>query len=193
MCYLDDLIFTLLSNTLTFNAWDLFRKAFPAEIDRLHHFHIPKDVFSPVGNGTRAYVNPPSQLPSVVNRLAKFDTTPLTYLWLQGYRITINDLMTIAQIPTLAVLSLYHPPTSDRSTGLDERDLKNWGRAVHEASAFKQLRVLILRGFRVSEQAVFLSVARFPALTLVGISKDPLMPDTREQPPGSWRPFSHES
>lgn len=163
------------SDSLTYNAWSVFQKAFPAEIDHDHHFHISeRDAWSLV----------PAALPSIVTRLANLDSNMLTFLCIRNFSLHMDHLMTLTKVGTLTALVLEQNPTvgivnRQQITG---KNLKDWVRAAHESQSLTKLKLLVIGGVGVPRNTVIQSVTGFPALSLLGVN------DTRE--PGG--PFSGE-
>ena len=147
------------SDTLTFSAWNTFQRAFPEQIDRHHQFHVSE---------REAWSLVPTQLPSMVDRLAKLDTNMLTFLCIRNFSLNIDHLIALTKIHTLAGLILEHKHNPmDRY--LPAINISHWGRAASESDAFRKLRLLVVGNFGLSRDAVLKGVADFPALILVGV------------------------
>ncbi|CAG5148096.1 uncharacterized protein ALTATR162_LOCUS2149 [Alternaria atra] len=153
------------TDTLTFRTWSLFRKAFPKDIDRHSTFRV-LDWESE------------NLLPSVIDRLVKLDLGMLTFLCIQTFNLTIDQLIALAKINTLAVLALEVGRDSlafwDGTMSI--HTIRNWGRSVSESGAFKELRVLVVDGCNsLPRRSVLKSISSFPSLNLAGIfgSDDP--------------------
>lgn len=91
--------------------------------------------------------------------------------------------MELLDILNLAVLVLEQYPIgiySKDDGGIDDRFIKNWGRAVYEKGAFKKLRVLVLRHFAVSLADTLKGLAVFPVLFLCNLDSWCLKQDLQE-------------
>jgi hypothetical protein len=150
------------SGTLTFNVWDLFRKAFPDDIDRHTQFR-----FYEQGESTTV----PSQLHSMINRMPKLDVSMLTFFCVRNFALTMDHLIALTKIDTLAVLVLEGGDGPNRRVMKEASasTVRDWGRSVSESGAFQRLRVLIFGDFAIERDTVLAGVSRFPALNLVGI------------------------
>lgn len=110
----------------------------------------------------------PAQLPFVIDRLAKIDSSILTFLCVQGLAQPI-DYMTLSKLDALASLMLEYRRDSDFDVeGMGERRLRNWGRAVFEKGSFKRLKVFVLSDCGLRRDAIIQGVSAFPALILIG-------------------------
>lgn len=170
------------SDTLTFNVWCVFRKAFPECDLQHHHFRISE--------GERG-CEPPAQLPYIVHRLARIDASVLTFLCVRKFPFTIDDLFALTTINTLSGLVLEQ--VINRSHGhIDARSMRNWGRAVHESGAFKNLKLFFLCDLGPNKASVFEYTSSFPALTMLGIghSKDRFWNDATASS-GEWQKMTH--
>ncbi|KAG9192351.1 hypothetical protein G6011_11085 [Alternaria panax] len=149
-----------LNNTLTFQTWSLFRKAFPEDID----LHSTFRVYDRDSEGL---------LPSVVDRLAKLDIGILTFLCIRTVDMTVDQLVSLNAIKTLAALALEIGRNTRRGNEretLTMQSLRDWGRSVGESGAFKNLRVLLIDGCNTFlARFVLKCVSAFPSLNIVGI------------------------
>lgn len=155
----------LYSDTLTFRTWSLFRKAFPKDIDRHSTFRVLDRESE-------------NLLPSVIDRLVKLDLGMLTFLCIQTFNLTIDQLIAFAKINTLAVLALEvgRDSLAFWNGTMSIQTIRNWGRSVGESGAFKELRVLVVDGCNsLPRRSVLKSISSFPSLNLAGIfgSDDP--------------------
>ena len=106
----------------------------------------------------------------------------------------MTDLMSLVQISALATLVLAPGHLFVYgSAGFSKRDLKDWGRAVHETGSFRKLRILVLDSFMFPMEAVVDAVSAFPALALLGTNRRSFLPIDQQDIYGGWRVFSHES
>jgi hypothetical protein len=147
------------SDTLTFRTWCLFQKAFPRDIDRHSAYRVQNRESE-------------CSLPSIVDRLAKLDSSMLTFLCIQTSDMNIDQIIALARINTLAVLALELGRNSlalwngERSI----QTIRDWGRSVGESGSFKELRVLVLSGCNLlPRRSVLRNISSFPSLNLVGI------------------------
>ena len=110
------------------------------------------------------------QLPSIVDCMAKLDTSRLSILCIQHSDITLDHLITFTNIDTLSGLILETPTIRSQNTGLVEatKILRNWARIVHEKRALRKLRLLVLHSFSVERDSTLDNVSIFPSLCLVG-------------------------
>lgn len=154
------------SDTLSFNAWSVFIKAFPEQIDHNHQFLVYDDESSSDIHGQPVML---AQLPSVITRLTKLDTTTLSFLCIQQSPLVFSHLMTLTQLDALASLVIQDGDAMNLDLDdMRERQIKNWGRAVSEKDAFKRLKVLVLYSARLHRDLLLQVVSKFPVLTLVG-------------------------
>ncbi|KAF1946718.1 hypothetical protein EJ02DRAFT_366921 [Clathrospora elynae] len=165
------------TDTLTFNTWSIFAKAYPEQIDRLTHFQIYEG---------EAWASVPTQLPSIIDRLSKLDVSMITFLCIQNFVLNIDHLIALTKIDTLAALVL------EQGNGvlghMPAVSVRNWGRSVGEGGAFKKLRVLVFGDFGIDRAAVLRGVSHFPVLTLVGVlDSSTIRSQTREACYGEWQ------
>jgi hypothetical protein len=152
-------------DTLTFRTWTLFQKAFPQDIDRHSTFRVHDRL--------------EGLLPSVVERLAKLDLGVLTFLCIEAIDMTIDELVALSKIKTLAVLALEIGKNT-RNGAISVQTIRDWGRSVGESGAFKSLQVLIIDTYiALPRKLVLKSVSAFPSLKLVGVYS-PLPPATAD-------------
>ncbi|KAF2827263.1 hypothetical protein CC86DRAFT_393468 [Ophiobolus disseminans] len=166
------------TDSLTFNGWNVFVDAYPAEINPQQQFHV-------YPSKTDSYE--PTQLPSIVNRLAKLDVGLVSFLCIRDFCLTFDDFKELINIPTLGALVLEQ----SRRHGLSEfhsRRFHDWGRAVQERNALQKLSLLVMCDFGIGRKAILEGVASFPALTLVGLqnSKTWSMSDAPQHTYGDW-------
>ncbi|KAI4697772.1 uncharacterized protein J4E84_000905 [Alternaria hordeiaustralica] len=153
------------NDTLSFRTWSLFQKAFPEDIDRHSRFRVQD--------------NPGGLLPSVVDRLAKLDARTLTFLCIRVSDITIDQLVALNKIETLAVLTL-EVGRSRQNAVLSLQMMRDWGRSVGESGAMRSLRVLVINNYiRLPKKPLLEFISSFPGLKLVGIHS-PQLPDPAE-------------
>jgi hypothetical protein len=108
-------------------------------------------------------------LPSVIDRLAKLDVRTLTFLSIRISDITIDQLIALNKIETLAVLALEVGRSPHNET-MSIQMIRDWGRSVGESGALKNLRVLVIDNYMNLQRSLVLkSIAFFPGLKLVGI------------------------
>ncbi|KAL6171365.1 hypothetical protein ACJQWK_02385 [Exserohilum turcicum] len=165
------------TDTLTFHAWSLFRKAYPEEIDQHTIFRVQERGLESI------------QYPSLIDRLSKLDVGMLTFLCIMTPRLSISHLVALTKIQGLAVLVL-----EDGSVGYrleKERPLvdtiRSWGRSIAESSVLSKLRVFVLSGYHGIESSVVLkSVSSLLSLNLVGIN-GPYTPPEIKDCGGDWQ------
>lgn len=159
-------------DNLTFSAWSIFQKAFPDQIARHHQFHVSE---------REAWSLVPAQLPSIVGRLAKLDTNMMTFLCIRNFSLTVDHLIALNKIHTLAglVLEHRHSPVERNVPALN---VNLWGRAVSESRAFKKLRLLVVGNFG-RRDAILKGISSFSALCLVGVHEPG---ETGGRPHGSY-------
>ncbi|KAF2869164.1 hypothetical protein BDV95DRAFT_578502 [Massariosphaeria phaeospora] len=149
------------TDTFTLTAWSIFRTAFPKEIDLDYQFRIPQKRSTA-----------PRELGSIASRLSNLSFDCLSFLCIQNLSLKSGHLMALLKIPNLAVLALEqdHAYTySKYDGGINDKFMRDWGRAVYEKGAFTKLRVLILRHFSVGMEFTFKGITVFPALYLVNM------------------------
>jgi hypothetical protein len=151
------------SDTLSFHTWSIFLKAFPEHIDRHTAFQYNEEK--------KDKTTTPTQLPSMINRMAKLDVSVLTFFCVRGFVLNIDYLIALTKIDSLGVLVLersmaFRIPADD---DIPTKDVLNWGRSVRESGAFKKLKVLAFVNLGPEKSAVLKAVSDFPALTLVGV------------------------
>ncbi|KAH7378765.1 hypothetical protein BKA66DRAFT_142475 [Pyrenochaeta sp. MPI-SDFR-AT-0127] len=174
------------SDALTFNIWNTFAKAFPNEIDRNHQFYVYgyESWFPEDGHAT-------ARLPAVVDRLAKLDSSILTFLCIHGLSQR-NDLMILTKLDALAALLLEYSQDIDLDVmETSKTQLRNWGRAVFEKGAFKRLKVLVLGNSGLWGNAIMKQVSSFPALALIGIRVWAGSEKEACEFPGDWSAISN--
>lgn len=110
----------------------------------------------------------PTQLFSIAGRLAKLDSSFITFLCVRDFHLTFDHLKALIGIPTLAALVLEQARPGGES-GVNARDILNFGRAVRERRVLQQLRLIMLCDFGIGRKAVLDSVSGFPSLRLVGL------------------------
>jgi hypothetical protein len=171
------------SEALTYNAWSIFATAYPAAINPYQEFHIYSSDAS----------YEPTQLFSITSRLSKLPLTFISFLCIRDFDLTFDHLMALINIPSLAALVLEQARPGGRS-GITARHFLDFGRAVREKRTFTKLRLLMLCDFGLGRKTVLQGIARFPALTLVGLqnSKTGSMGDGGEDVTGEWRYITTE-
>jgi hypothetical protein len=153
---------TYRSESLTFSSWNLLHDAFPSELNPHHHFQALC--------ATELVSGPAYQLPSIVKRLAKLDTSLLTFLCIRDFHLTFDDLLNLTKIPMLGGLVL-HQMNHFNTPSITAKQYTNWGRAVLETGALQKLSVLVMYDFSLRTESLFLGLASFPTLHIVGIRK----------------------
>jgi hypothetical protein len=167
------------SEALTFNAWNIFLDAYPDEIKRQQEFH----VYQP-----DEWSYEPTQLPSIINRLAKLDTSLVTLLCIRDFSLTFDHLKALMNIPALAGMVLEQARPGGKSE-INARHFKDFGRAVREKDALRKLRLLIMCDVGVGRQAILEGVSSCRSLQLIGLqnSKTGSMADVPQHTYGDWQ------
>lgn len=147
------------NQTLTANAWTLFQQAFPGE-QELEHTYPIRIPASHGQNGT--------ELPSIQQWLQMIPFQHISMLNIQGLRLRMPDLMILTNLTNLGVLLLRHPH-GDCPQDLNDKAMRDWGRAVQEKGAFTKLRVVGVHYFAPSLQATLKCLAAFPTLRICTI------------------------
>ena len=98
-----------------------------------------------------------TQYTSVVDRLSRLDVSLLTFLCVRIRSLSIDHLVALTKIQTLAVLVVEngtsaHQHTMDRPLA---ETLRDWGRSVGESDTLKKLRVLVLSGYDIHQMNGF--------------------------------------
>ncbi|OAL54927.1 hypothetical protein IQ07DRAFT_281076 [Pyrenochaeta sp. DS3sAY3a] len=155
------------TDTWTFNAWDIFMQAFPEHIDRNQQFYVYENgISAPLRSWEHSML---TQLPSVVNRLKKIDTSILSFLHIQRSPLVFDNLMRLTEFDGLATLILEDGTALDRDMDdTRERQLRNWERTVTEKGSFQKLKVLVFYSSRLPRSSLLRRVSSFPVLTLIG-------------------------
>jgi hypothetical protein len=107
----------------------------------------------------------------MIDRMARLDFSVLTFLCVRSFTLTIDDLIALNKIESLAVLVLeraisdrgYEPET------MSSKDVLNWGRSVRESGTFQKLIVLAFGDFIPERHAILKAGLEFPALSLIGV------------------------
>jgi hypothetical protein len=144
---------------LTYNAWNIFYDAYPNEIRRQQQFHVYRE-------GQRSHE--PTQLFSITNRLAKLDTSLVTFFCVRDFSLTFDHLKALIDIPTLGALILEQK----RLGGISEvtaRHFTDFARAVREKHAFQKLELFIMCDFDIEFKTILEGVTGWPALQMVGL------------------------
>ena len=140
--------------TLTPNAWSIFQEAFPEEKELSHNFQIP----IPARHGDYAL-----ELFTISEWLVPLPFAHIVTLNIQGLCLRFAHLMALTHLEHLGVLLLRHPH-GNFAQDLDDRSMRDWGRAVREKNAFTQLRVVGVHHFAPGLQATLKCLEEFPAL-----------------------------
>ncbi|KAF2737995.1 hypothetical protein EJ04DRAFT_550254 [Polyplosphaeria fusca] len=151
------------SKLWSFSTWCLFQEAFPDDID-------DSDQYYHVRVAAREHTAP-DLIDSFALHLSKFTFECLTHLSIRNLRITKAHMMSLLQIPNLAVLSLEQPPVHyiDRTDDPDDRFMSIWGRSVREKGAFGKLKAIRLKHFAMGLVDSLQVLERFPALSLCNL------------------------
>jgi hypothetical protein len=166
------------SESMTFNAWNIFLDAYPDQINSHQDFH----VYQP-----DQWSYEPTQLPSIIDRLSKLDTGLVTLLCVRDFSLTFDHLKAVINIPTLAAMILEQARPGGKSE-ISARQFLDFGRAVKEKKALRELRLLIMCDFGIGRTVILEGVSAFVSLHLVGLqnSKTGSMSDVPPQTYGCW-------
>ncbi|UPX19295.1 uncharacterized protein EKO05_0009563 [Ascochyta rabiei] len=144
------------TDTLTFNSWTLFQKAYPNQLDLTHAFRV-------------SHHDSLASWPSIVKSLTALDGSVLTRFCAHGTDLDLSQLLSLANIPTLAALvqvgDSRHPGDC---AALSESSVRAWCRAVREKKALRKLKLLFLS---CMSDALPRHLDAFPALRLVGVDR----------------------
>ncbi|KAF2660601.1 hypothetical protein K491DRAFT_774522 [Lophiostoma macrostomum CBS 122681] len=143
-------------DTITLNSWAVFKMRYPAEVEATYSKSVYEDSRGPV------------QLPSIIAQIRKMPFACLTLLSIDGLILSINSLMLLLDLPSLAVL---HLEDVDR---IHNRIFGNWTRAIKEKQAFPNLQVLLLGCLSFNHDITGLEIAltaldAFPKLAMVQV------------------------
>ncbi|KAH8727092.1 hypothetical protein GQ44DRAFT_612021 [Phaeosphaeriaceae sp. PMI808] len=145
------------NDTLSFNVWNIFLDAFPDKMES-QEFHVYQS-----GNWSFE----PTELPSIVKRLSKLNTSFLTLLCIRDFILTLDHLVSLLDIPTLAAVLLEQAPPGGKSP-IEDIHFKSWVSAAHKKSALQKLKLLVLCDFGIERKSVLERVSVFPSLSLLG-------------------------
>lgn len=151
------------NQNLTANAWSLFQQAFPGEAELNHTY--PIRIPALYGQST-------SELPSIQQWLRLLPFSHLSLLNIQSLCLRLGDLITLTNLPNLGVL-LMRSAYGEWPQELDDKAMRDWGRAVQEKGAFTQLRVVGLHHHAASLQATLKGLSQFPALRICTVESQP--------------------
>jgi hypothetical protein len=144
---------------MTFNTWNVFLNAYPDQINSHQEFH----VFQP-----DQWSYEPTQLPSILTRLSRLDTSLVTLLCVRDFSLTFDHLKAVINIPTLAAMILEQAYPGSKS-GISARQFLDFGRAVRDKKALQKLRLLVMCNFRICRKVILEGASTFPSLHLVGL------------------------
>lgn len=120
-------------DTFTVKAWSIFRTSYPSEATPTYHIRIASRRGSP-----------PIELPAIITRTSTLSFSCLTFLSVQHLALQKMHLMSLLPLTNLAVLHLSQNPThiyESREEEIDDKFMRDWGRAVHEKQTFQNLKV----------------------------------------------------
>jgi hypothetical protein len=167
---------------LTYNSWNLFSDAYPDETNRQQQFHVYE---------SHEWSYEPRQLSSIINRLAKLDTSFVTLLFVRDFSLTFDHLKALLDIRTLTAVVLEQA----RPGGVSEittRHFLDFGRAAREKKALQELRLLVMCDFGIGRKTVLEAVSGFPCLHLIGLqnSKTSTTTDMPQHTYSGWNSLS---
>ena len=117
----------------------------------------------------------------------------LTFLHIQTSDLSIDHLIALTKLDTLAVLALERIDYRYESPPVNSlvETIRVWGRSINESGRLKQLKVFLLRGYAIFnwpnpilQNTILRSMSSCPALRLVGTTGFP-----NDAPPEDWRNF----
>jgi hypothetical protein len=146
------------SRTLTPATWSVFRQAFPDQVDREQTFYFAETTH-----------RRPDELHYLARFSTKLDSSCLTFLCIRGLHLGFRDLLTLTDIHTLSGLAIGRERAYPGAE-LTDLHMRNWGRAVREKHAFKNLRLLVLCEIGPSTSDILRGISSFPALHLACLS-----------------------
>ncbi|KAL5116801.1 hypothetical protein ACEQ8H_005282 [Pleosporales sp. CAS-2024a] len=151
------------NEALSYNAWTIFLTAYPNNLAPHQDFH----VYAP----NTSYSKSPTQLSSIVTRLAKLPTTLLTHLHIRDFALTLDHLkLLLLDLPSLAALVLEQArPSGPSALTTTPRHVSDVLRAASEKHAAQKLTFLLLRGFALAPTAVLNHAACLSSLSLVAL------------------------
>ncbi|KAI8939665.1 hypothetical protein NX059_003423 [Plenodomus lindquistii] len=171
------------ADTLSYNAWNIFQRAFPDHIDRHHAFRYHD------ADTTTFWSKPnpstPIQLPSIVDRFSKLDSSTLSFLCIQNLHFNVDHLFSLLKISNLAVLIL-DPELRGNSLNLTSKNISDWGRAARETDAFQKLKVLVLLGMASNMTLTLDQTMKFPSLVLFGTQRPSPGGSHSQRPDCGW-------
>lgn len=130
----------------------------------------------------------PQFIPSLQSFLKNTAFSQLTFLALHHVPVSPDALMSLVHLPRLGGLFVS---LAAMSPVIDDRDIRNWGRAIQEKAAFPELRVLVWRPYLATprfSRATFLEAcSHCPDLLLVRYEPDPGAARTIEVLKTKWR------
>lgn len=127
----------------------------------------------------------------MANRLSRLDAGMLTFLHIHTSDLSIDHLIALTQLKTLAVLVLQRVDYRYESAPVDSLvdAIRAWGRSIRESDSLRLLKVLVLSGYgctggynSILQKVLLQSSSPCPALRLVGISGC-----SNDSQPGDWR------
>lgn len=150
---------------LTANAWSLFQQAFPDEAELNHTYPIRIPAL---------YGQPTTKLPAIEKWLRLLPFSHLSLLNIQSLSLRLRDLITLTKLTNLGVL-LMRSTYGEWPQELDDKAMRDWGRAVKEKGAFTQLRVVGLHHHAASLPATLKGLSLFPALQICTVEPQSLL------------------
>lgn len=157
------------NQNLTANAWSTFQQAFPGEVELNHTYSIRIPAMH--GEAT-------TELPSIQQWLKVLPFTHMSMLNIQDLCLRLPDLMILTSLPNLGVLLLRHPH-GNSPQDLDDKAMRDWGRAVQEKGSFTRLRVVGIHYFAPTLQATLKCLSSFPALRICTVETYYPIPSVR--------------
>ena len=124
----------------------------------------------------------------MVDRLAKLDTNMMTFLCIRNFSLTVDHLIALTKIHTLAGLVLEHRHSATERH-MPALDVDLWARAVYETRAFRNLRLLVVGNFGRRDD-VLQGVSGFSALALLAVHQTGETGGRTHDCPGDWQTVS---
>ncbi|KAF2001053.1 hypothetical protein P154DRAFT_562934 [Amniculicola lignicola CBS 123094] len=161
------------TDTLSAKAWAIFRTAYPDHMNDSYHLRLTER------RGTN-----PFKLATLSKQISSLPSNTLTMLCIRNLFIAAENLSTdLLQFNHLAVLVLEQSRAENLYRGSipdnDDALVKRWGRAVHQSGSFKQLKVLMLKHFDISLDAL-IGLTVFPALLLCNLESSGIYVDLKD-------------
>lgn len=173
---------------MTAHGWSLFQQAFPTieELDHEYCMIIPGNALN--------------RLDSVHDWISSLPFSHLSFLNLSTVTVHRDDLMRLIGIPSLAALILTLSPFLGAVhltwSDVDDKFMRDWGRAVEEKGGFTKLKTLVINDTGATVAGTLRGVAAFPALCLCRLPSFDRVPNQAQSGAvdhSPWRPAPYVS